>query len=145
MAITEDFMKHLVSILVMVSTLWTPLFAQAKNDCACEAIPDSKTYQGPARVKKLIGYTINWSCDFHCRTRMNDPEAPVTRVRAYYHDYFVGEDGDEGICEGMVYRSVYNMAVGREVYTPTDQIKGIVPSYSASPQIRQWGKANDCR
>jgi hypothetical protein len=117
----------------------------AKNDCACYALPDSKTYQGPARKKKLIGFTIDWSCDYHCKKTMNDPDpSNVTKVRAYYHDYFIGEEGDEGICEGMVYRPVFNAGLNRYVYNPTEEIQGIIPRYSKSPQLQQWGKENSC-
>lgn len=138
-------MKAIIAILVMLSTLWTPFFAMAKNDCVCRAIPDSKTYQAPARIKKLIGYSIHWSCDFNCKTRLNDDSAPITRVKAYYKDYFIGEDGDEGICEGIVYRMSFNPHLGREVYSATEEIKGIVPSYSESPQLKKWSEMNNCR
>lgn len=138
-------MKKWLPLFIIMINAWTPLTALAKNDCVCKAIPESKTYQGAARKKKLVGFTIDWSCDYRCKVNMRDQDpASIQKVRAFYHEYFMGEDGNEGVCEGIVYKMTYNQYQGREVYSATDVVRSITPSRSKSPQLRQWSEANNC-
>jgi hypothetical protein len=61
----EAFMKTKLPYIVLMLLLST-LSVWAKNPCFCDPIPESKTYQGEARKKHIIGYTINWSCKYTC-------------------------------------------------------------------------------
>lgn len=130
---------------IVLVFLFSTISAWAKNSCYCDPIPESKTYQGEARKRHLIGYSIDWSCNYTCKVGEGSEAAPGALVTAFYHEYYMrSEIGTEGICEGMVYKSQYNPHLNQEVYVYLGQNFGFKPSSSSSLDLKKWAEANDC-
>lgn len=136
-------MKRKVPYIVLM-LLFSTAAAWAKNSCYCHPIPESKTYQGEARKKHIIGYSIDWSCVYDCKD--DRPEAPQkSQIKAYYSEYFIrAENGTEGICEGMVYKPEYNFRANNWVYMFHGETYGFKPTSSSSLDLQKWAKANNC-
>ena len=132
-------MKLAMTSLVLVLNLFT--LSAGAGPCGCDPVPTSKKYLGEARKKHVIGYSIDWSCTYQCRSS----EGAATPVTGTYHKYFVGaENGLEGICEGMVYRAHYNSALQRDIYMYTGENFTIDPAKSKSAELKQWAKTQAC-
>lgn len=130
---------------IVLMLLFSTLSAWAKNPCYCYPIPESKTYQGEARKKHIIGYTIDWSCKYTCHTGEGQEASQGATVTGFYHEYFMrAEIGTEGICEGMVYKSQYNPYINQEVYSYNGETFGFKPSSSHSADLQKWAEANSC-
>lgn len=119
--------------------------AWAKNACYCEPIPESKTYQGEARKRHVIGYSIDWTCSYKCKLNSDQDDAHAPIVKGSYHEYYLrSEIGTEGICEGMVYKPQFNAMLNEEVYMYFGETFGFMPSKSGSEDLKKWALANDC-
>jgi hypothetical protein len=134
------------SSFIFVAFLVTSISGWAKNPCSCYPIPESKNYQGEARKKHLIGYSIDWSCNYTCAVNEAPQEGgPAPVVMAFYHEYYVrSEIGTEGICEGMVYKARFNQMMNQYIYMYEGENFGFKPSNSTSENLRKWAEANSC-
>lgn len=133
------------SFVLMFSFFTVTGTAQAKNPCGCKPIPSTKIYQGDARKKHFIGYSIDWSCTYRCKIDSRDVKAKEMLVKAFYHEYhLLPEDGSEGVCEGMVYQSHFNPLTNQEVYMYSGEDKIFSPSDSSSLNLKKWAEANFC-
>lgn len=140
----EVKMKHLLPLTVILITIYATA-SFAKNSCTCYPIVDSKTYQGEARKKHFVGYSINWSCDYRCEISTNTNKDTEV-VKAFYREYYFrsNEMGTEGVCEGMVYEPQFVMQLGREVYMFHGKTFGFIPSQSISKDLKAWATKNNC-
>lgn len=137
-------MKSRVPYLVLM-LLFSTIATWAKNPCYCYPIPTSKTYQGEARKKHIIGYSIDWSCNYTCKAGDTPEPSQGSLVTAFYHEYYIrSEIGTEGICEGMVYNSQFNPHLNQEVYVYMGENFGFKPSSSSSLDLQKWSEANSC-
>jgi hypothetical protein len=137
-------MRFTVTLAVLLLNLLT-LNALAKSSCACYPVPESKSYQGPARKKHWIGYSIDWSCQYRCTTNFENDETPIESVTGFYHEFYIRtEMGTEGICEGMTYEPKFNALFNRDVYFFNGNTFGLSPEKSKSAQLREWAQKNSC-
>ena len=137
-------MKFWIPSLVLVLSFLTAS-ARAKNQCLCQVLPSTKVYQGEARKKHFIGYSIDWACTYKCNTDPRDLEANAALVTASYHEFYMfQEEGSEGICEGMYYKSYFNLQLNRAVYAYTGENFDLKPSESRAPDLKKWAEANYC-
>ncbi len=135
-------MLKLPSIFLILSFLTLPTLA--KNQCGCSPIPTSKAYIGAARKRHIIGYSIDWSCTYRCIKDTDLNEAPSS-VTGAYHGYYIGsENGTEGICEGMVYKSEFSAMLNQEVYMYMGENFSFKPSKSKSADLKKWAETNNC-
>ncbi len=137
-------MQLLVPLTVLLVNLLT-IAASAKSTCTCYPEVESKAYQGDARKKHFIGYSINWSCDYKCEV-ISEIEKKSQVVTGFYSKYYFRntEMGTEGICEGMVYEPQFVMSLGREIYMFHGKTFGIVASKSESKDLKAWAAKNNC-
>lgn len=104
-----------------------------------------KTYQGDARKKHFVGYSIDWSCTYKCKLDSRDSDSQATMIKASYHEFHIfQENGLEGICEGMEYKPFYNPMVNQEVYAYTGTDTAFSPSDSKSQDLQKWSNDNYC-
>lgn len=137
-------MKRSVPYIVLM-LLFSTAAAWAKNPCYCNPIPESKTYQGEARKKHIIGYSIDWSCNYTCKVGDRPGSSQKALVTAFYSEYFIrAENGTEGICEGMVYKPEFNYHSNGWVYMYMGETFGFKPTSSSSLDLQKWAKANSC-
>lgn len=137
-------MKSRLAYIVLLF-LFSTIPAGAKNPCYCDPIPESKTYQGEARKKHVIGYSIDWSCNYVCKQGAAPNASQGALVTAFYHEYYIrSENGTEGICEGMVYKPRYNPHLNQEVYVYLGENFGFKPSGSSSLDLQKWAEVNQC-
>ncbi|WP_413288681.1 hypothetical protein [Bdellovibrio sp. HCB337] len=119
--------------------------AQAKNACSCTPIPSMKKYIGDARKKHIVGYSIDWTCTYKCKLDARDSDDKATLVTGAYHEYHVfPEDGSEGVCEGMVYKSHYNSMTNQYVYMYTGEDVPFRPTDSKSSDLKKWANTTYC-
>lgn len=137
-------MKFLVPLTVFLINLLA-IVATAKNICTCYPEVESKAYQGDARKKHFIGYSINWSCDYKCEI-VTELEKKSQDVTGFYSEYYFRntELGTEGICEGMVYEPQFVLSLGREIYMFHGKTFGVVAGKSKSKNIKAWAAMNNC-
>ena len=134
--------------LFLMITLFTS--AALATDCFCKALPESKTYIGPARQNKFIGFVVHWTCDYNCVLQEKNPSGDLITAKnetvkaEYQHYYFGQENGLEGICESMVYKPTENIQLLRTIYSFEGEIKWINPRKSDSDTFKAWAIKRHC-
>jgi len=130
-------------LVLLLSLIIVP--AMAKNPCACTPMPSTKTYIGEARKKHFIGYSIDWTCTYKCKLDPRDEDSTGASVKGTYHEFhLLPEDGSEGVCEGMVYRALFNSTLNRYIYMYTGENLSFSPSDSKSKELNTWSQSNNC-
>lgn len=137
-------MRSTLPILVLLLSAYTAP-VRAKNPCGCLPIPTSKTYQGEARKKHFLGYSIDWTCSYSCTRDGGQGDGPTVMVKASYHEFYLRpENGTEGVCEGMVYKSHYHPVRNEIVYMYMGENFSFSPTDSSSKDLQRWANANNC-
>lgn len=125
-------MKQLFIQLVTFLYILNPSLA---SDCRCKADPFTKKYQ--LFEKKWWGTRRHWSCEYSC----NDSIGQQSKIIGYHKNWFLTDNGKEGICDGLTYKETYSVFKNDFIWD-LDQANEFDPAKSSSPDLKKWSKDN---
>lgn len=122
------------STLFILILIYTQQPARA-SDCRCKADPFTKKYQ--LFEKKWWGTRRHWSCEYSC----NDSIGQQFKIIGYHKNWFLTDNGKEGICDGLTYKETYSVFKNDFIWD-LDQANEFDPAKSSSPDLKKWSKDN---
>lgn len=107
--------------------------------CMCR--PDLFTKKYQRLENHWWGSSRSWTCEYTCTLDSGD-KIREERVLGSYTSRFFGEDnGDEGLCEGVIMREEYHAFLGKFVFL-LEGTHEFSPSKSKSQALRAWSASN---
>ena len=124
-----------VILLLIISLL--PIKDALASDCHCIADPFTKKYQ--LFEKKWWGTRRHWSCEYECTDTLGNK----SKIIGYHKNWFLTDNGKEGICDGLTYKETYSTFKNDFIWD-LDKTNQFDPAKSTSPDLKKWSKDN-CR
>ena len=125
-------MKKIFSIALVFLSL-----VEQAEACQCIADPYSKKYI--YFTKTWYGTKRKWTCIYTCQ----DMQQQKTEVLGTHEDWYVTDQGLEGICDGLVYVNQYSNFKMDFVWV-FDRAESFSPSQSTASELKKFSD-NSCR